>query len=263
MLPANNRTVLFPANMYYRVKDKGYAYDGTKDLPWEQKRDVLFWRGVTSGGTQVLESWRRLHRHRLVITADGTISAREGTQFPILVEENGNYTQFSGFRPELFSKSHFDVGFVEVTWCAGDESCAFVKEHIGTKPLTTMTEQFQNRYLVDIDGHSFSGRWHAFLKSRSLGLKATIFREWHDSRLFAWKHFVPMDNQYGDLYALMTFFMGLDDADQPLTSGYIIPGHGNLAKKIALESSEWANRVLRVDDIDVSTSPPCMVLKIS
>jgi len=86
------------------------------------------------------------------------------------------------------------------------------------KPQTTLTGQFRSKYLIDVDGHSFSGRWHAFLQSKSLGLKATIFREWHDSRLFAWRHFVPVDNRYDDLYSLLTYFIGYESQSSPSTS---------------------------------------------
>jgi hypothetical protein len=117
------------------------------------------------------------------------------------------------------------------------------------------SEQFKSKYLIDIDGHSFSGRWRAFQLSKSLGIKATIFREWHDSRLFAWRHFVPMDNRYDDLYSLMTYFIGLDpktsSQDAFSISEPYIQSHDFEAEVIAAQSREWAHHALRNEDLDI------------
>jgi len=124
------------------------------------------------------------------------------------------------------------------------------------KEKISQAEQFKFKYLVDVDGHSFSGRWRAFLESKSLGFKATIFREWHDSRLFAWRHFVPMDNRFDDIYTLLTYFVGYG---QPLeghsagSSAIYVARHDFEAQRIAQLSREWANKVLRRDDIEVYT----------
>jgi hypothetical protein len=67
--------------------------------------------------------------------------------------------------------------------------CSFFDNVWTYKATTTLSQQFKSKYVIDVDGHSFSGRFRAFLWSKSLPIKSTIFREWHDSRLMAW--FVP------------------------------------------------------------------------
>jgi hypothetical protein len=127
------------------------------------------------------------------------------------------------------------------------------------KPNIPLTEQFRAKYLIDVDGHSFSGRWRAFHFSKSLGLKATIFREWHDSRLFAWRHFVPLDNRYDDLYPAMTYLIGTGQPPPPATpnggenaTGHVyVREHDAEAEMIAMQSREWAQKVLRDEDIDI------------
>ena len=69
--------------------------------------------------------------------------------------------------------AHTDVGFVDLWGCI--PNCSFYDDVFSRKPQTSLTSQFRSKYLIDVDGHSFSGRWHAFLQSRSLGFKATIF----------------------------------------------------------------------------------------
>lgn len=197
-----NNDILFPANMYY-MGDKRYDYDGTKDAVWEDKATRAFWRGITSGGVQTKENWRQLHRHRLVLMTNATNIAASGETHSILTWQNDTtktYTETSGFVPVDFARQFTDAGFPELKWCTPDLDCGWLKEWIRTVPQTAITDQFRNKFLVDVDGHSFSGRWHAFLKSRSLGLKATIFKEWHDSRLFEWLHFVPMDNRFDGVF---------------------------------------------------------------
>ncbi len=95
------------------------------------------------------------------------------------------------------------------------------------------------KYLPDIDGNSFSGRFRAFLRSTSLTIKATIYDEWHDARLMPWVHFVPMDNTFVDLYAILDFFMGYQGEGR----------HDSLAEEIADEGRSWTDRVLRREDM--------------
>jgi hypothetical protein len=69
--------------------------------------------------------------------------------------------------------------------------------------------------------------------SNSLPIKATIYREWHDSRLTVWKHFVPMDNTFVDLWSVLEYFFRRDEA----------------AERIATAGREWTERVLRREDM--------------
>lgn len=249
-----NNDILFPANMYWKHDDR-YDYDGKHDLDWDDKEDIMIWRGVTSGGTQLADNWRTMHRQRLVLIVNGTEMKDE--EIRILRESPhvpGEYENFAHFRPSKFAYDHTDVGFVEAWGCIPD--CSFYNDVWTMKPQISLGEQFKYKYVVDVDGHSFSGRWHAFLQSKSLGIKSTIFREWHDSRLIAWRHFVPMDNRYDDVYTLLTYFIGLgnlttEDAanlsgDQPL-----VRRHEFEAEKIAKQSREWASKALRREDIEI------------
>jgi len=88
---------------------------------------------------------------------------------------------------------------------------------------------FQAKYLPDVDGNSFSGRYRAFLKSDNPLVKATIHNEWHDDRLVSWKHFVPIDNTFVDIWAILEYFVSHDDSGQ----------------EIALEGRNWADKLLR------------------
>lgn len=256
-----NNDILFPANMYYKHDDR-YDYDPTDDVDWREKNNDIIWRGVTSGGVQTEDIWQRMHRQRLVQLFNGTQMSMEERRVGVLTQhhgednENVTYDAFGRFHPSRFADEHSDIGFVESWGCV--PNCSFYDDVFSWKPQTTLTSQFKSRYLIDVDGHSFSGRWHAFLQSKSLGLKATIFREWHDSRLFAWRHFVPVDNRYDDIYALLTYFIGYGkpnpehamESEDPNPEVYIA-AHDKEAQKLARQGREWANKVLRRDDIEI------------
>ncbi|KAK5443330.1 hypothetical protein LTS15_010865 [Exophiala xenobiotica] len=252
------------SNMYYRHDDR-YDYNSEEDVDWREKQDTIIWRGVTSGGVQIEENWETMHRQRLVRLMNGTHLLQSDTHAKVLTakredlnKENTTYEVYDHFQPAPFADRHSDVGFVESWGCVPD--CSFYDNVFSWKPQVSLTSQFKSKYLIDVDGHSFSGRWHAFLQSKSLGLKATIFREWHDSRLFAWRHFVPVDNRYDDLYALLSYFIGYGEpnmehaieSDDLNPEVYIAP-HPMEAQKLARQGREWANKVLRREDIEVYT----------
>ena len=249
-----NSDILFPANMYWKHDDR-YDYSPKHDVAWDRKRDTMLWRGVTSGGTQIAENWRRMHRQRLVMYLNGT--EMEGQEVRILTEQpekRGEYENYRQFHPSQFASNHTDVGFTEAWGCIPD--CGFYDNVWTLKEQIPLPEQFKSKFLVDVDGHSFSGRWRAFLESKSLGVKATIFREWHDSRLFAWRHFVPLDNRYDDVYSILTYFLGVGQppgAEKTDEKAYVAR-HDVEAKRIADQGSEWAKKVLRRDDIEVRLS---------
>ncbi|KAH7419231.1 glycosyltransferase family 90 protein [Cadophora sp. MPI-SDFR-AT-0126] len=247
-----NSDVLFPANMYY-MDDERYLYDPKLDYDWDDKKDILMWRGVTSGGANTAENWRAMHRQRLVLFTNGTDMADKESQ--VLSEDpelKGAYRMFEHFNVSDFASEHTDVGFTGAIACVPD--CTFYDAVIDLKNRTTMSEQFLSKFLIDVDGHSFSGRWHAFLKSKSLGIKSTIFREWHDSRLFAWRHFVPLDNGYEELYSILAYFIGIGSVSEALKDGHLyVPRHDFEARKLGRQGREWAAKVLRREDIEIYT----------
>lgn len=247
-----NNDILFPANMYY-ANDERYRYNSTYDYDWNDKDDNMIWRGVTSGGTNTADNWKNMHRQRLVLMTNDTVMANENVRI-MTQKSQGRYVNFDSFWPSAFAKKHTDVGFTEAIACVPD--CSFYDDVWTYRNMTTLGEQFISKYLVDVDGHSFSGRWHAFLQSKSLGIKSTIFREWHDSRLFAWRHFVPLDNRFDELYSILTYFIGLGS---PVSAGGrtkvpYVQRHDFEGRKIGRQGREWASQALRREDLEVRTS---------
>ena len=122
-------------------------------------------------------------------------------------------------------------------------TCEYTDPYYQITDHLPMKEQYDYKYLPDIDGNSFSGRYRGFLGSTSLPIKATIYQEWHDSRLVPWKHFVPMDNTFIDIYGIMEYFLGNEGAS--------LAGHDEEARDIAIGGKKWAEKVLRHEDMQI------------
>ncbi|KAJ5050667.1 uncharacterized protein L3040_002542 [Drepanopeziza brunnea f. sp. 'multigermtubi'] len=247
-----NSDILFPANMY-TMSDNRYVYDETYDIDWAEKNDTLLWRGVTSRGANTIDNWEQMHRSRLVLLTNATIQADKEVQ--ILSEDpdlKSSYHTFNHFNASDFAAQHTDVSFTAGISCLPD--CKFLGNFLSYKTVSELSKQFMSKYLIDVDGHSFSGRWYAFLKSKSLGIKITIFREWHDSILFAWRHFVPLDTSYEELYSILTYFIGIGSASSSLKEGALyVPRHEFAVRRLGKQGREWAGKVLRREDNDIYT----------
>lgn len=248
-LPTNNE-ILLPAPMYWTNEER---FSGGSDhgSSWVDKLDKVIWRGVATGGKNRPTNWKGFQRHRFVSMTNGTkVSGAEHwneiaenwalptSQYHLAAQEESRLGEWTG--------QWADTGFVDLM-CENPEpngTCTYTGAHYNVTPGMRMADQFNRKYLPDIDGNSFSGRYRGFLMSTSLPIKATIFREWHDSRLIPWKHFVPMDNRFMDFWGIMQYFLGYDGDKK-------IEGHDSAAEKIALDGQAWANKVLRKEDMQI------------
>jgi hypothetical protein len=139
-----------------------------------------------------------------------------------------------------------DVGFVDFLcdpadftthWWYGEQrkpGCSWLEPWFSVASSVSMKKQYAYKYLPDIDGNSYSGRYRAFLQSSSLPLKSSIYAEWHDDRLFPWVHFVPFDSSFMDIYGIMDYFLRGRDPE---------------AEQIAMDGQKWAQAVLRREDM--------------
>jgi hypothetical protein len=249
-LPTNNE-ILLPAPMYWNNEERFSGGDDHGD-PWDQKLDEVIWRGVATGGLNTPTNWKGFQRHRFVALTNSTkVSGAESWEH---IPENwamppSQYNLAAQQENQLgkWTSKWSNTAFVDLSCETETEGghCAYTDPYFEVVPGMKMSEQFHRKYLPDIDGNSFSGRYRGFLMSTSLPIKATIFREWHDTRLLAWKHFVPMDNRFLDFHAIMEYFLGYEGENIK------IKGHDKQAEKIATAGQDWANKVLRREDMQI------------
>lgn len=249
-LPTNNE-ILLPAPMYWNNEER---FSGGDDhgKPWLEKMDKVIWRGVATGGRNKPSNWKGFQRHRFVAMTNATqVSAAENwRQVPknwAMPTSSYNLAAQQENRLGEWTGEWADTGFVDLMCVVpqANGSCNYTSPSFSLRPGMKMADQFDRKFLPDIDGNSFSGRYRGFLMSTSLPIKATIFREWHDSRLVAWKHFVPMDNRFMDFWGIMEYFLGYEGENVK------IEGHDKEAENIAMAGQEWANKVLRREDMQI------------
>lgn len=206
---------------------------------------------MTTGGISTSQNWQSMHRSRLVHGLNASFSQKSEPKILGQSSLTTGVYDMAILHPEVFLKNHSDVAFMEAIGCLSND-CSFYHKNLAMVPQTRPSLQFESKFLLDVDGDGFSGQWSAHLQSRSLALKATIFREWHDSRLFAWRHFVPLDNRYHELLSVLTYFMGVGSPDiSPTLGSPLVPRHEFEAKRLALQGREWSRKVLRKEDIEV------------
>jgi hypothetical protein len=176
--------ILYPSPWYWNGK---VTYNETADMGWTKKKDKMYWRGSTTGGFSRDGGWRRQHRQRVVKIVNA------GDQAKILInrgEESKEDWQVKEV-PRSDFKKFFDVFFSYVGQCdQGD--CDAQKEFFDIKESREQQDAWAYKHLLDIDGNAFSGRFYAFLQSKSLVYKMAVFREWHEEWLMPWVHYVPL-----------------------------------------------------------------------
>jgi hypothetical protein len=130
-----------------------------------------------------------------------------------------------------------DVAFSHVGQCDEDD-CISQKEFFAVTDRVDQQDAWRYRYLLDIDGNAFSGRFYAFLRSNSLVLKLGLFQEWHMEWLKPWTHYIPVSLIGDDWLETVRYFAGE-------ASGKV---QGPLMAK---KGQEWASKALRNEDIEV------------
>ncbi|KAI4680671.1 uncharacterized protein J4E84_007810 [Alternaria hordeiaustralica] len=257
-----NSDILIPPAAYLSEAFAGGDYSGTNrhGKNWSEKTAGAVWRGVASGGRNKAENWTRFHRHRFVSMLNGTYV--HNLEMDSKAAEGGQtYSPQSYTTYHLEATRHMNmgtwldrianVGFTDLLCFpqSGKRTCDYNEQWFGTVKKIPMSKQFDYKLLPDIDGNSFSGRYLSFLRSTSVPIKATIYSEWHDDRLIPWLHFVPMDNSFVDMHAILDYFLGTGDDHVAVLYG----AHDKAAEKIAFSGQEWANSVLRKEDMFIYT----------
>ncbi|KAL2163753.1 hypothetical protein VTH06DRAFT_5812 [Thermothelomyces fergusii] len=248
---AVNNDILLPAPIYWNEEDRFVGAEGAS-IPWEAKQAMAAWRGVATGGRHRPDNWRSFQRHRFVAMNNASILSdlSPSQPPPNFALPSPRYPLPDALADWVAAST--DIGFTDMMCLyrppaeeskPGFPGCNYTAPFFSLVPPIPMADQFRFKILPDIDGNSFSGRYLGFLKSTSLPIKSTLWREWHDSRLVAWKHFVPMDNRFGDWFGLLAFFLGNGETQ----------GRDDVAKKIAMDGREWAAKVLRKEDMQIYT----------
>jgi hypothetical protein len=229
---------------------------GFLDPPFEEKENTLFWRGATSEGVSSGDhAWRGMARQRLVHMANNLTTASHDS-VAILLPNPANHAKY---RYQLLPGPAVkelglstDIAIVDrIARCGGVglHDCHDQEAEFALVGPSDFQAHWRYRFLFDLDGAGFSGRFLPFLQSRSLPFKTALFREWHDSRLTAWLHFVPQDIRLHGLWSTLAYFAGVNGT----MFGHNIwwRPHVKEGERIAEAGREWAGKVLRKEDMEL------------
>lgn len=186
-------------------------------------------------------------RQRLVWLADATHSLDSNAV--LLPDRNpsdwalASHDGIRNYRPSM------DVSIVDHVDRCENRDCGEQDRAFHFSGRVDFQEHWQYKYLFDLDGAAFSGRFLPFLQSHSLPIKTALFREWFDDRITAWLHFVPQDIRLHGLYSTLIYYAGLDTtrSGRPVH----VDAHDAEAARIAENGREWAGRALRKEDMEI------------
>lgn len=231
--------ILYPSPWYYT--DQTY-FDKDKAVNWSEQTPQVYWRGATSGGFSDKGTWRYQLRQHLV---DRLTHPRSNeTQLLLSRKQPAPAQCASGWKDSwdfheasIGSNEMFNLKFTEIKQCSRAD-CNNEDDYFGTAQREEQSEAWKYRYLLDMDGNAYSGRFYAFLQSYATILKLSFFREWHADILFPWVHYVPLSLKTTGYAELLRFFEEESQGQE-------------IAKRIADTGRDWAQTTLRHEDMEV------------
>ncbi|KAG5653815.1 hypothetical protein H0H81_010283 [Sphagnurus paluster] len=211
------------------------------DPAWADKFDSrLQWRGTSTGvwhapGTH----WRDAQRGRLIEWANHGL---EGNWSVLLPTEDAsvNVGEPVQIKKARYAPPSLDIWFAGKPANCPPEFCEEVARFFEFRQQHDFKRAGNYKYILDVDGNGWSSRFKRLITSNSLIFKSTIYPEWFTDRIAPWVHYIPVQNDYSDLYDSLLFFRGDLDGRN---------AHDDLAEKIATAGREWSLRFWRKEDL--------------
>lgn len=193
--------IVFPAPWYWAGR---VPYNASADVPWAEKKGDLYWRGSTTGGFSRWGGWRRHHRQRAVLRLNSDDPTTVFSYHP----SNTSGVHWEARASTVSRHAHLlDVSFTHVGQCdPGD--CAAQRARLPLAPHAPQHAAFAHKFLLDMDGNAFSGRFQTFLRSASLVLKMAVFREWSSGWVVPWRDYVPLSVGGGEWVEAVRYLEG-------------------------------------------------------
>lgn len=241
--------ILYPSAWNYMDKVKYEPSESHPDSPYLEKDATLFWRGATSEGFSHSGEWKGMTRQRLVHLAHNDTT----TPISILLPDttNNNKYTYQTFPGPSSLNLHTSIGIAESPVRCDPPDCRAQISQLGTVPTTDFQSHWAHRFLFDMDGAGFSGRFLAFLLSNSLPFRTALFRTWIDSRLVPWVHFVPQDLRLQGVFSSLAYFAGVKKNNDDGEEKVVMEARDAEGEMIAGAGREWAKKALRKEDMEI------------
>jgi hypothetical protein len=242
--------ILYPSTWYWADK---VPYTEEKDVEWDEKKTDLFWRGSTTGGYSRSGGWRRQHRQHFVSVLNAYDKAKILTETSAPASETkeskAGWTETTILRSSL--KDKVDVHFSHVGQCDAQD-CEQQKVYFHITPPVPFSDAFNHKFVADIDGNAYSGRFYALLKSKSAVLKQAIFREWHADWIKPWVHYIPLSFEGDEWLEIVRYLSEPSKSASSSKKAAVVDASGaDLARRIAEQGSYWGRRTLSSGQLEV------------
>ncbi|KAL1670188.1 glycosyltransferase family 90 protein [Schizophyllum commune] len=213
--------IRIPSHYYYRSSQQytyGWNFETKEvndvdpmEVPWEAKTDMIFWRGSTTGGGSTPPGHvASYQRHRFVrMTSDGSDTLRAVT----FEEPAGSANWVTAeVKAGLLNEEITDVAFTSATHKVfpGGLEALFAEHRFGD--AVPLGAHWAHKYLADLDGMGYSGRFMAFLESDSVPVKSSVYKEFYSDWIEPWVHFIPLSTSYRELYNIHAYYSGPSEA---------------------------------------------------
>ncbi|KAJ7480373.1 glycosyl transferase family 90-domain-containing protein [Mycena galericulata] len=197
--------VVVPGEFYYRDSWWAGKFEYPDNVPWAEKRGVLYWRGKSNGGHIRGENYKRFPRFRLM-----DLAARPENHDLFDVRITGwHESHCTGALPYFsFSFSLFALAAAIQHNCDAE---AIKRAYNISGMVVPREEAYQYKYLLDVDGNTFSGRYLGLLRSGGLVFKSTAFTEFFTPWLVPYEHFIPVRPDLADLPAKIEWARANDE----------------------------------------------------
>lgn len=184
--------------------DRAREFSARPAHAWPNKTDDVFWRGSSTGGRNLPHTWRQNHRVRFLLDVAPALGA------------------------------DVDARLTDVVQCVGS-ACAEMRAALPPGAVVPFEAHWRHRYLLDLEGNSYSARLKRLLLSNSLVLRAApVFAEFWHRWLRAWEHYVPLRADASDLAERLRWARE----------------HPREALAIVARANEFVRTRLRTDDVD-------------
>ncbi|KIJ64914.1 glycosyltransferase family 90 protein [Hydnomerulius pinastri MD-312] len=267
--------IMIPSH-YYHGQNKRYTYGwdavnlepkeiDDMEIPWDDKSEVIFWRGATTGGGNTPPGFSPSYqRHRFLRMAHESSSANY-TIVHASPSNPGTFVSTTVPAKDL-NNDIMDVAFVSAvgSYPGGDEALRQVHRFADAVPLG---KHWSYKYLVDLDGMSYSGRFMAFMASDSATIKSTVYKEYFSDWLQPWLHYIPLSTSYSEIYNIHAYFSGpskstleIANTTSPITDGGKArkrEGDEQL-RKIAHAGKQWKKTIGRTVDMEAYVYRLCL-----
>ncbi|KAJ4483916.1 hypothetical protein J3R30DRAFT_3284166 [Lentinula aciculospora] len=228
------------------------------------KLNKIFWRGATTGGGNEPAGFAPMYqRHRAVrdLASDfnALVQGVELTGFDAY-HDGGLYHLSVPY--STLNKGIMDIAFMQAT--SPGQYPGGLKKLLNDYRFdegVPLGHHWKYKYLLDIDGMSYSGRFMAFLASDSVPIKSTVYEEFFGDWIEPWLHYIPLSAGYEEIYNIFAYFSGIpgevveqvyNDSDT-----YDYEGDNDSAPdgdarlhRIALAGKQWKKTIGRTVDME-------------